>query len=55
MFYRFALGVGLLLLGAFVGREVSRTRPIRKTLKAQRHHVALLRQTPPPTRKVWIH
>ena len=55
MFYRLALGVGLLLLGAFVGREISRTRPVRQKLKAQRQHVALLRQTTAPTRKVWIH
>ena len=55
MFYRFALGVGLLLLGAFVGREVSRTRPVRQQLKARRRQVALLPQPAAPTRKVWIH
>ena len=56
MLYRFALGIGLLLLGAFVGREMSRTRPVRQALKAQRHNVALLRPTAaPPSRKISIH
>lgn len=54
MLYRFALGIGLLLLGAFVGRELSRTRPMRQALEAERH-AALPRPAAPPTRKVWIH
>ncbi len=55
MFYRFALGVGLLLLGAFIGRELSQTRPARKMLRAQRNPVVALRPVTSPTRKISIH
>lgn len=55
MLYRFALGIGLLLLGAFVGRETSRTAPVRRALRVQRQNMALLRPTAPPSRKISIH
>lgn len=37
MFYRVALGLGLLLLGAYIGRELTRTRPIRTALQERRN------------------
>lgn len=36
MLYRFALGLGLLLLGAYIGRELARTQPTRTALKERR-------------------
>jgi hypothetical protein len=45
MLYRLALGLGMLLVGLYVGREVSRTRPVR----AMRHARA-----PRPTKRLSV-
>lgn len=55
MLYRFALGVGLLLLGAFVGRELSRGRPVRQALRAPRRAALIHPVTAPAPRKVSLH
>ena len=53
MFYRVALGFGLLLLGAVIGRELRRTAPVRKALQTQRRlHII---NTPPATKKMSLH
>lgn len=52
MLYRFALALGLFLLGMRVGRELSRTAPVRARLKqslaAPRLHLV-------PTNKALLH
>jgi len=55
MLYRVALGLGLLLLGAYIGRELSRTQPVRTSLKDARP-LRLDRPTPSGGRsKVFLH
>ena len=43
MLYRLAFALGLLFLGIYIGREVSRTRPVR---------LRLVRSRPSPTRRL---
>lgn len=54
MFYRIALALALLALGVHVGREVSRTKPVRTQLKQSRL-ARSSRLTAPRTGKVSVH
>jgi len=54
MLYRFALGLGLVLLGAYVSRELSRTKPVRTAIKNTRP-MRLERPSAPARSKVYLH
>jgi hypothetical protein len=54
MLYRFALALGLLALGVHVGREITRTKPVRAELK-QARVTRPTRLTTPRTSKVSLH
>jgi hypothetical protein len=55
MIYRFALGIGLLLLGLHVGREVARSRPARMALKQARAQQQQLKRLTVPAQKISVH
>lgn len=56
MLYRFAIGLGLLLLGAYIGRELTRTQPVRTALLKDARPARLERPTsPPPRNKLYLH
>lgn len=53
MLYRLAIGFGLLLLGAVIGRDFRRTAPTRKALQNRRRlHVIA---DAPPIKKISLH
>lgn len=54
MLYRFALAVGLLVLGIHVGREIAHTKPMRAQLK-QARLTRPDRLSTPRTSKVSLH
>jgi hypothetical protein len=55
MLYRFALGLGLLLIGLHVGRETSRTRPARASIRQARVHRQVKQPLSVPNQKVSVH
>ncbi len=54
MFYRFVLALGLLALGVHLGREITRTKPVRAQLK-QTRLARPARLIAPRTSKVSLH
>ncbi len=50
MILRLLVGVGLLALGYYVGREVGRTEPIREELRKAREEKPHKRAASPPPR-----